>query len=98
MKYNIKILFFILFILRVINNSSKFSIQLVDENMRNGTYIRPTISEDGYLYILSLEKIDIQMVLNLVGLLYHIILNQQLSIHNIFLIQIPMDFGEVNHM
>ena len=55
MKYNIKILFFILFILRVINNSSKFSIQLVDENMRNGTYIRPTISEDGYLYIVTGE-------------------------------------------
>ena len=55
MKYKNKILFLILFLLKVINNSSSFSIELVDENMRNSSYVRPTISEDGYLYIVTGE-------------------------------------------
>jgi len=53
-------LFIIVFASKEVKNSSKtenkFSLTLVDSNIYNGEYIRPTTSEDGYLYIVTGEN------------------------------------------
>ena len=36
-------------------SENNFVINLIDENMRKGTYVRPILSEKGYLYIVSGE-------------------------------------------
>ena len=47
---------FLLFLLiKNISTQNKFSIILADENMRSATYIRPALSEDGYLYLVTGE-------------------------------------------
>ena len=54
MAYNF-ILFLFLNLLEIIYPQNKFSIQLVEEKQRNGTYIRPVVSENGYLYLVTGE-------------------------------------------
>ena len=59
---NLKYLFLFIFAFatkEIINSSkteNKFSLTLVDANIYNAEYIRPTISEDGYLYIVTGEN------------------------------------------
>ena len=59
---NLKFLFLFIFAFatkEIINSSkaeNKFSLTLVDTNIYNAEYIRPTISEDGYLYIVTGEN------------------------------------------
>ena len=59
---NLKYLFLFIFAFatkEIINSSkteNKFSLTLVDTNIYNAEYIRPTISEDGYLYIVTGEN------------------------------------------
>ena len=50
------IIFYLLNIFSSKNISeNNFVINLIDENMRTGTYVRPILSEKGYLYIISGE-------------------------------------------
>ena len=62
-KILITILFF-LFASKEVNNSEfinyYFNFELVDENMKQGTFISPTISEDGYLYIVTGHDEDLK--------------------------------------
>ena len=54
-KYSFLTSFLLFLLIKNISAELKFSIILADENMRNGTYIRPAISEDGYLYLVTGE-------------------------------------------
>ena len=54
-KYSFLTSFLLFLLIKNISTQLKFSIILADENMRNGTYIRPAISEDGYLYLVTGE-------------------------------------------
>ena len=62
-KILINILFFIL-VSKVVNDSDffnyYFNFTLVDDTMKEGTFISPTISEDGYLYIVTGHDEDIK--------------------------------------
>ena len=62
-KYIIIILFLI-FASQRVNNSEfinyYFNFKLVDETMKPGTFISPTISEDGYLYIVTGHDEDLK--------------------------------------
>ena len=57
MDYKISILFLIIFSLKEVTNSdftqNYFDFILINDTMNTGTYISPTISEDGYLYIVT---------------------------------------------
>ena len=46
-KYSFLTSFLLFLLIKNISAQPKFSIILADENMKNGTYIRPAISEDG---------------------------------------------------
>ena len=55
MDFKIILILFIFISITKVNAINYFSIKLVDENQTPGTYIRPTISEKGYLYIVTGE-------------------------------------------
>ena len=55
MDFKIKFSLFIIIQIIKVNSINYFSIKLVDENQTPGTYIRPAISENGYLYIVTGE-------------------------------------------
>ena len=55
MDFKIILILFIFISITKVNSINYFSIKLVDENQSPGTYIRPAISEKGYLYIVAGE-------------------------------------------
>lgn len=60
-KFSILTSFLLFLLIKNISAQLKFSIILADENMRNGTYMHPAISEDGY--IISLNFILLKFIL-----------------------------------
>ena len=65
MKFKISfILFILIFSSNKVNNSDStenyYYFNLVDEEMKTGNYISPTISEDGYLYIVTGNNEDLK--------------------------------------
>ena len=65
MELKISFIFLILFFISSKVNSSDFtenyfSFNLVDEEMKKGSFISPTLSEDGYLYIVTSHDEDLK--------------------------------------
>ena len=52
------ILLFFLQLIDIYNSINQFKLRLVDENMKIGTYIRPILSENNYLYIVTGEDVE----------------------------------------
>ena len=63
MDYFFSLILIILLQLKIVL-SSEFSLELVNEDMRQGTFISPTLSEDGYLYIVTGEDELINNICN----------------------------------